>query len=75
MLSPLRRAAALSALAALLLLSCGSEQLGKPDDEVRANAVDIAVAAARKLLADRVDASVADSLFKSSVQDLKTKLN
>ena len=44
-------------------------------NEVRANAVDIAVAAARKLLADRVDASVADSLFKSSVQDLKTKLN
>lgn len=39
MLSPLRRAAALSALAALLLISCGSEQLGKPDDEVRANAV------------------------------------
>ena len=33
MLSPLRRAAALSALAALLLLSCGSEQLGPPDDE------------------------------------------
>ena len=44
-------------------------------NEVRANAVDIAVAAARKLLADRVDASVADNLFKSSVQDLKTKLN
>jgi F-type H+-transporting ATPase subunit b len=44
-------------------------------NEVRSNAVDIAVAAARKLLADKVDATVAEKLFKSSVQDVKTRLN
>lgn len=44
-------------------------------NEVRSNAVDIAVAAARKLLADKVDASVADQLFKASVADVKSKLN
>ena len=44
-------------------------------NEVRANAVDIAVAAARKLLGEKVDAGVADGLFKSSMQDVKTKLN
>jgi F-type H+-transporting ATPase subunit b len=44
-------------------------------NEVRSNAVDIAVAAARKLLADKVDATVADKLFKSSVQDVKSRLN
>lgn len=44
-------------------------------NEVRANAVDIAVAAARKLLGDKVDARMADNLFRSSLQDVKTKLN
>lgn len=44
-------------------------------NEVRSNAVDIAVAAARKLLADKVDATVAEKLFKSSVQDVKSRLN
>lgn len=44
-------------------------------NEVRSNAVDIAVAAARKLLADKVDATVAEKLFKSSVEDVKTRLN
>jgi F-type H+-transporting ATPase subunit b len=44
-------------------------------NEVRSNAVDIAVAAARKLLADKVDATVADRLFQASVTDVKTKLN
>ncbi len=44
-------------------------------NEVRSNAVDIAVAAARKLLADNVDATVADRLFRNSVDDVKTKLN
>jgi F-type H+-transporting ATPase subunit b len=44
-------------------------------NEVRSSAVDIAVAAARKLLADKVDATVADRLFRASVDDVKTKLN
>ena len=44
-------------------------------NEVRSNAVDIAVAAARRLLADKVDATVAEKLFKASVQDVKTRLN
>lgn len=44
-------------------------------NEVRSNAVDIAVAAARRLLADKVDATVAEKLFKASVQDVKIRLN
>ncbi len=43
--------------------------------EVRASAVDIAVEAARKLLADRVDAKTGANLFQSSLQEVKSKLN
>jgi F-type H+-transporting ATPase subunit b len=43
--------------------------------EVRSSAVDIAVEAARKLLADRVDAKSGAELFKSSLKEVKTKLN
>jgi F-type H+-transporting ATPase subunit b len=44
-------------------------------NEVRASAVDIAVEAARALLAGKVDAKRGAELFKSSVQDVKSKLN
>ena len=44
-------------------------------NEVRSNAVDIAVAAASKLLADRVDAKADAALFKSSLEDVKSRLN
>ena len=44
-------------------------------NEVRASAVDIAVEAARKLLAEKVDAKTGAELFKSSLQEVKTKLN
>ena len=44
-------------------------------NEVRASAVDIAVEAARGVLASRVDARTGADLFKASLQDLKTKLN
>ena len=44
-------------------------------NEVRASAVDIAVEAARKLLADKVDAKTGAELFKSSLQEVKSKLN
>lgn len=44
-------------------------------NEVRASAVDIAVEAARNLLSQKVDAKAVGSLFKSSLQDLKGKLN
>ena len=44
-------------------------------NEVRASAVDIAIAAARTLLADKVDAKLGAELFKSSLQDVKSKLN
>lgn len=43
--------------------------------EVRSSAVDLAVEAARRLLADKVDAKVTSDLFKSSLQDVKSKLN
>lgn len=43
--------------------------------EVRSNAVDIAVAAAGKLLADKVDAKADKALFASAVADVKTRLN
>ena len=43
--------------------------------EVRASAVDIAVAATQKLLAGRTDAKAAGDLFKSSIDDIKTRLN
>ncbi|WP_274629861.1 F0F1 ATP synthase subunit B [Arvimicrobium flavum] len=44
-------------------------------NEVRATAVDIAVEAARKVLEGTVDAKASASLFSSSVQELKSKLN
>ncbi len=44
-------------------------------NEVRASAVDIAIAAARTLLAGKVDAKLGAELFKSSLQDVKSKLN
>lgn len=44
-------------------------------NEVRASAVDIAIAAARTLLADKVDSKLGAELFKSSLQDVKSKLN
>lgn len=43
--------------------------------EVRASAVDIAVEAARALLAGKVDAKAGADLFKASLQDVKAKLN
>lgn len=43
--------------------------------EVRASAVDIAVEAARALLAGKVDAKAGADLFKASLQDVKSKLN
>lgn len=44
-------------------------------NEVRSSAVDIAVEAARSLLAKKVDAKVAGELFKASLDDVKAKLN
>ena len=44
-------------------------------NEVRASAVDIAVEAARTLLAGKVDAKTGAELFKSSLQEVKSKLN
>ncbi|MHB2265452.1 F0F1 ATP synthase subunit B [Aliihoeflea sp. PC F10.4] len=42
---------------------------------VRSNAVDIAVAAASKLLEERADAKVKTQLFKSSLDDVKARMN
>lgn len=44
-------------------------------NEVRSSAVDIAVEAARKLLADNPEIKAGEELFKSSLKELKTKLN
>lgn len=44
-------------------------------NEVRSSAVDIAIEAARKLLADNPEIKAGEELFKSSLQELKTKLN
>jgi len=44
-------------------------------NEVRSRAVDIAVEAAGKLLAERVDTKVSADLFKSSLKDVRGKLN
>lgn len=44
-------------------------------NEVRASAVDIAVAAASKLIADKVDTKTSGDLFKRSVADVKSRLN
>lgn len=43
--------------------------------EVRSSAVDLAVEAARAVLAGKVDAKADATLFKASVQELKSKLN
>ncbi|MER9960973.1 F0F1 ATP synthase subunit B [Mesorhizobium sp. M0045] len=43
--------------------------------EVRASAVDIAVEAARALLAGKIDTKAGADLFNASLQDLKSKLN
>ncbi len=44
-------------------------------NEVRSRAVDIAVEAARKVMADKVDAKVGGKLFEASLEQLKSKLN
>lgn len=44
-------------------------------NEVRSSAVDIAVEAARKLLADNPEIKAGEELFKSSLRELKSKLN
>ena len=44
-------------------------------NEVRSNAVDIAVEAARRLLSDKVDDKMAADLFKGSLEDVRGKLN
>ena len=44
-------------------------------NEVRANAVDLAVEAARQILGSKVDAKASTDRFKSSVQEVKAKLN
>lgn len=42
---------------------------------VRASAVDLAVAAAGKIVAEKVDAKVAGNLFKDTLSQVKTNLN
>jgi len=42
---------------------------------VRASAVDLAIAAAGKIVADKVDAKVAGTLFKDALGQVKTNLN
>jgi F-type H+-transporting ATPase subunit b len=44
-------------------------------NEVRASAVDIAVAAASHILKDKVDTKVSADLFKSSLTEVKSRLN
>lgn len=44
-------------------------------NQVRANAVDIAVEASRRLLAAKVDAGKDAELFRSALEDVRTKLN
>lgn len=44
-------------------------------NEVRARAVDVAVAAAGKLLADKVDGKTSGELFMSSLKEMRSKLN
>ena len=44
-------------------------------NEVRASAVNLAVAAAEKLMADKVDAKAAGDIFRSSLGELKSQLN
>jgi F-type H+-transporting ATPase subunit b len=44
-------------------------------NEVRASAVDLAIVAAEKLIASKVDSKVSGELFKASLGDLKARLN
>jgi F-type H+-transporting ATPase subunit b len=44
-------------------------------NEVRARAVDIAVAATAKVLADKVDGTVEADLFRKSLEDVRTRMN
>jgi F-type H+-transporting ATPase subunit b len=44
-------------------------------NEVRASAVDLAVEAARTLIADKLDAKTGADLFKASLQQVKSRLN
>jgi len=44
-------------------------------NEVRASAVDLAISAAQRLLADKTDAAVTGALFRNSVEELKTRMN
>lgn len=44
-------------------------------NEVRARAVDVAVAAAGKILSDSVDGKVSETMFDQSLSQLKAKLN
>lgn len=43
--------------------------------EVRANAVDVALSAAEKIIKGRADGALGGSLIEQSIADLKTKLN
>ncbi|WP_422373022.1 F0F1 ATP synthase subunit B [Hoeflea sp.] len=44
-------------------------------NEVRASAVDLAIAASEKLIEKKVDAKASDALFSKSLTDLKARLN
>ncbi len=44
-------------------------------NEVRASAVDIAIAAASRILAEKVDTKTSSDLFKSSLTEVKSRLN
>ncbi|WP_159587325.1 F0F1 ATP synthase subunit B [Chelativorans xinjiangense] len=44
-------------------------------NEVRARAVDVAVAAASSILAEKVDGKVSGALFDNSLEEVKSKLN
>lgn len=44
-------------------------------NEVRSDAVEIAIAAAGKLLEDRIDGKAAATLFKSSLSEVKSRMN
>lgn len=55
------------------------QKIKQAEDEavnaVRAAAVDLAIAAAEKLLAAKTDAAVQDNLFRNAVGEVKTRLN
>ncbi|MDZ5698879.1 F0F1 ATP synthase subunit B [Chelativorans sp. M5D2P16] len=44
-------------------------------NEVRARAVDVAIAAAGSILAEKVDGKVSGTLFENSLKEVKSKLN